>query len=59
MIGKVREYIFADVEKQIYELVASARSGNDRQVVINMKKLVPEFKSKNSVFEELDQIIND
>ena len=59
MIGKVREYIFADVEKQIYELVASAKSGNDRQVVINMKKLVPEFKSKNSVFEELDQIIND
>lgn len=59
MIGKVREYVFADVEKQIYELVTSARSGNDRQVVINMKKLVPEFKSKNSVFEELDQIIND
>lgn len=59
MIGKVREYVFADVEKQIYELVASAKSGNDRQVVINMKKLVPEFKSKNSVFEELDQVIND
>lgn len=59
MIGKVREYVFADVEKQIYELIASAKSDNDRQVVINMKKLVPEFKSKNSVFEELDQIIND
>lgn len=56
MIGKVREYIFADVEKQLYELIASAKLNNDRQVVINMKKLVPEFKSKNSVFEELDQI---
>ncbi|MCZ4242903.1 polysaccharide biosynthesis protein [Pedobacter punctiformis] len=59
MIGKVREYIFEDVENQIYELILSARSGNDRQVVMNMKKLVPEFKSKNSVFEELDKLIND
>jgi FlaA1/EpsC-like NDP-sugar epimerase len=59
MIGKVREYIFADVEKQIYELISSAKSDNDRQVVINMKKLVPEFKSKNSIFEELDKIINE
>jgi FlaA1/EpsC-like NDP-sugar epimerase len=59
MIGKVREYIFADVEKQIYELILSAKSDNDRQVVINMKKLVPEFKSKNSIFEELDKVIND
>jgi len=59
MIGKVREYVFADVEKQIYELISSAKSGNDRQVVVNMKKLVPEFKSKNSIFEELDKIIND
>lgn len=59
MIGKVREYVFEDVENQIYELILSARSGNDRQVVMNMKKLVPEFKSKNSVFEELDKLIND
>ncbi|WP_131536276.1 polysaccharide biosynthesis protein [Pedobacter nototheniae] len=59
MIGKVREYVFADVESQIYELILSARSGNDRQVVVNMKKLVPEFKSKNSIFEELDKLIND
>jgi len=26
--------------------------------VIYMKKLVPEFKSKNSVFEELDHLID-
>ncbi|WP_025145028.1 polysaccharide biosynthesis protein [Pedobacter jeongneungensis] len=58
MIGKVREYVFADVEKQIYELITSAKSDNDRQVVMNMKKLVPEFKSKNSIFEELDKVIN-
>lgn len=56
MIGKVREYIFEEVERQIYELISSAKSDNDRQVVIHMKKLVPEFKSKNSIFEELDHL---
>ncbi|MDN3587275.1 nucleoside-diphosphate sugar epimerase/dehydratase [Pedobacter aquatilis] len=56
MIGKVREYVFNDIVDQITALVQSAKTNNDRQVVINMKKLVPEFKSKNSVFEELDQL---
>ncbi|WP_421941581.1 polysaccharide biosynthesis protein [Pedobacter sp.] len=59
MIGKVREYVFEEIEKKIYNLIESARSGSDREVVIHMKKLVPEFKSKNSVFEELDKVIND
>jgi len=56
MIGKVRQYVFEDVVSQISALIQSAKNNNDRQVVINMKKLVPEFKSKNSVFEELDQL---
>lgn len=59
MIGKVREYVFEEVEKKIHELIASAKSDNDRKVVMYMKKLVPEFKSKNSIFEELDKIINE
>ncbi|MFC4213094.1 polysaccharide biosynthesis protein [Pedobacter lithocola] len=54
MIGKVREYVFNDIGEEINRLILSAKSNNDRQVVINMKKLVPEFKSKNSIFEELD-----
>ncbi|WP_029278126.1 polysaccharide biosynthesis protein [Pedobacter borealis] len=58
MIGKVREYVFEEIEKKIYDLIEAAKSGSDREVVIHMKKLVPEFKSKNSVFEELDKIIN-
>jgi len=56
MIGKVRQYVFEDVVSQITALIHSAKNNNDRQVVVNMKKLVPEFKSKNSVFEELDHI---
>jgi len=56
MIGKVREYVFEDIEQQIVQLVDSAKQSRDRSVVSYMKKLVPEFKSKNSVFEELDKI---
>lgn len=56
MIGKTREYLFEDIEVQIYELIKYAKSNDDIQVVKAMKQLVHEFKSKNSVFEELDLI---
>jgi FlaA1/EpsC-like NDP-sugar epimerase len=56
MIGKVREYKFNDVADQIYSLVESAKENDDRQVVIKMKELVQEYKSKNSIFEELDHL---
>ncbi|MFN0290496.1 polysaccharide biosynthesis protein [Pedobacter helvus] len=59
MIGKVREYLFTEVEEQIYSLLKYAKVNDDRQVVIGMKKMVTEFKSKNSVFEELDGLINE
>jgi len=54
MIGKVREYIFAEIETQIYEMIQHAKQNDDRQVVIGMKTLVREYKSKNSIFEGLD-----
>lgn len=59
MIGKVREYLFTEVEEQIYSLLKYAKLNDDRQVVMGMKKMVTEFKSKNSVFEELDGLINE
>ena len=55
MIGRVRQYVFDDVASKISELIQVAKDNNDRQVVLNMKKIVPEFKSRNSIFEELDQ----
>ncbi len=58
MIGRVREYIFAEIEEQMYSLFQYAKLNDDRQVVIIMKQMVQEFKSKNSVFEELDSAIN-
>ncbi|TCC94224.1 polysaccharide biosynthesis protein [Pedobacter frigiditerrae] len=54
MIGKVREYVFSEIESQIYTLLDHARKNDDRNVVMTMKALVREYKSKNSVFEELD-----
>lgn len=54
MIGKVREYLFEDVEIQIKNLIRTAQSNDDLQVVKNMKQIVSEFRSKNSVFEQLD-----
>ena len=57
MIGKVREYEFEKIEGQIFELLSFATSNNNRQVVLQMKAIVPEFKSKNSKFEILDEEI--
>ena len=54
MIGKVREYIFNDVEQHIYKLINCAKSNDNRQVVVMMKQLVQEYKSNNSIYEELD-----
>ncbi|WP_374951396.1 polysaccharide biosynthesis protein [Mucilaginibacter sp.] len=58
MIGKVREYLFNDVEAQIYGLITHAKNNDDLQVVKGMKQIVHEFKSKNSVFEEIDLALN-
>jgi len=56
MIGKVREYIFNEIEAQIYALLDQARMNDNTQLVIQMKRIVPEFKSMNSVFEKLDEV---
>jgi len=55
MIGKVREYDFDDIESQIYSLIEYAKNSDDMQVVKRMKGLVREYKSNNSIFEELDR----
>lgn len=58
MIGKVREYLFKEVELQLKDLIEHAKNSDDLQVVKAMKRIVQEFKSKNSVFEELDLKLN-
>ena len=54
-IAEVREYDFNEVSRQIDELIAVSKQYDDMATVAKMKEIVPEYKSKNSVYEELDQ----
>ena len=54
-IAEVREYDFEEVSKLIDELVETSRHYDDMQTVRKMKEIVPEYRSNNSVYEELDQ----
>lgn len=56
MIGQVREYDFDDVQEQLSKLLKYALTDHVTKVVQQMKVIVPEFKSKNSIFEELDVV---
>lgn len=53
-IAKVRNYEFFDVEKQILELKNFARKSDFYNSVRLMKEIVPEFKSQNSIYMDLD-----
>lgn len=54
LVAKVREYDYSEVAEQINALIALAKEGKVFPTVKMMKQIVPEFKSKNSVYEELD-----
>jgi FlaA1/EpsC-like NDP-sugar epimerase len=56
MVAKVREYDFNLIQKNISELIDLSCAYKDRQVVVKMKQIVPEFKSNNSIYEELDNV---
>jgi FlaA1/EpsC-like NDP-sugar epimerase len=53
-IAEVREYDFASVSKDIDELIALSQQYDDMATVKKMKAIVPEYKSKNSIYERLD-----
>ena len=54
LVAKVREYNYEEVAQQIDSLIKLAKEGKVFPTVKLMKQIVPEFKSKNSVYEELD-----
>lgn len=54
MIAKVTAYCFNEVSKEIDKLIELANLYQDVAVVKKMKHIVPEYKSNNSVYEELD-----
>ena len=54
LVAKVREYDYQEVAEQIEALIQLATTGKVFPTVKLMKQIVPELKSKNSVYEELD-----
>ena len=54
LVAKVREYDYDKVAVTIEQLIHSAQEGKIFPTVQLMKEIVPEYKSKNSVYERLD-----
>ena len=54
-IAQVREYDYDEVNAEIEELTEIAKKFDDMETVRKMKKIVPEYKSNNSVYEVLDK----
>lgn len=54
-IAKVRQYTFAEVEKDIESLIDSCATLDAMTIVGAMKGIVPEYKSAHSVYEKLDK----
>lgn len=55
----VREYEYKEISKIINRLVELAKKVEVRDMVILMKQTVPEFKSNQSVFMELDSALEE
>ena len=53
-IAKVKEYDFAKVSQAIDALIEESKTYDEMEIVRQMKEIVPEFISKNSVFSSLD-----
>jgi FlaA1/EpsC-like NDP-sugar epimerase len=56
MIGKVREYPFSLITKEIAEILDMTTNEDDSKIVGKMKSIVPEFLSNNSIYEALDKM---
>ena len=53
-IAIVREYDFDLVSKEISDLIEISKTADDMTIVKKMKDLVPEYKSENSKYKQLD-----
>lgn len=55
-VAKVREYAYADALAAAEKLENLSREVKIPEMVVLMKQTVPEFKSKNSVYEKYDKL---
>ena len=54
-IAEVRERDYAEVRREVDELIAIAEQYDNMATVKKMKEIVPEYKSNNSIYEQLDE----
>lgn len=54
MIAKVQNYDLSEISEKITTLLSIIDNQNDVEIVTKMKDIVPEFLSKNSIYEKLD-----
>jgi FlaA1/EpsC-like NDP-sugar epimerase len=54
MIGQDNFDNYEEISELVLQLSETAKSADNNEMVVLMKKIVPEFKSMNSVFEILD-----
>jgi FlaA1/EpsC-like NDP-sugar epimerase len=55
LAARVKEYDFKTISKDIDALIALFDKQENTAIVGKMKQIVPEYKSNNSIFEELDK----
>ena len=54
-IAEVRQYDYDEVCKDIDELIEISKRYDNMATVAKMKSIVPEYKSNNSIYEQLDK----
>ncbi|MFC2100459.1 polysaccharide biosynthesis protein [Bacteroidota bacterium] len=54
LIAKVKEYDLKTITDEVDQLFGKIDSSTNFEIVKTMKKIVPEFISKNSIYEQLD-----
>ena len=57
MIAKVRTYEYEDIEHHIDKLKGLLEDDNLHDIVSEMKHIVPEYISQNSVWQDVDKEI--
>ncbi len=55
-IAQVREFPYDQVAENLKELVEAANMTDSLRTVKKMKEIVPEYKSQNSIYQQLDNI---
>ena len=55
LIAKVIEYNFDQIIGSIDHLISLALRNEDEEVVKQMKRIVPEYISNNSIYESIDE----